>query len=268
MKQVEDSWQSVSSYELFMGRWSKLVAREFLEWLPVSDHKLWLDVGCGTGVLSSVILSSKQPKEILAIDASAKFIDFAQRTVDDFKLRFKVALAQSLPTKSNYFDATVSGLALNFISQPEKAVAEMVRVTKPYGTVAAYVWDYSEGMQMLRYFWDAAIAVDASAKEIDEAVRFPLCHKRSLEQLFVAWGLQEVKLKAIIVPTVFTNFEDYWQPFLGRAGPAPSYVSTLQNEQLTLLKEHLQKHLPLSNDGSISLSALAWAVQGTVIKST
>lgn len=129
-----------------MGRWSKLVAPKFLEWLPVSKNKVWLDVGCGTGKLSYAVLNVKEPKEVLAVDSSAAFIRAAQEANRDSRLRFEVASAQSLPSEPNGFDAAVSGLVLNFVPQPVQAVAEMIRVTKPGGTVGAFVWDYAEGM--------------------------------------------------------------------------------------------------------------------------
>jgi SAM-dependent methyltransferase len=263
MQKVIDSWQSGNPYEQFMGRWSKLIAQEFLQWLPVPGNKGWLDVGCGTGALSSLVLSTKQPKEILAIDSSPEFTAFGRKMIKDPRLQFEIALAQSLPAEANYFDAVISGLTLNFIPQPEQAMAEMVRVTKPSGIVAAYVWDYAEGMQMLRLFWDAVVDLDDSALELDEGVRFPLCQETKLKKLFMDSGLREVKLKSIEVPTIFSNFEDYWQPFLSGIGPAPSYVMNLDDAQRVALKERLQLRLPKSENDNIWLVARALAIQGT-----
>lgn len=246
-----------------MGRWSRLVAPEFLEWLPVNE-KVWLDVGCGTGNLSYAVLNVKEPKEVLAVDSSAAFIRAAQEANRDSRLRFKVASAQSLPSEPNSFDAAVSGLVLNFVPQSERAVAEMIRVTKPGGTVGAFVWDYGEGMQMLRLFWDAAKTLDKDAAKIDEAVRFSLCSERGLESVFLECGLQNVMSKAITVATTFSSFDDYWEPFLGGVGSAPSYVATLGDTVRERLKEHLRIRLPISDDGTISLTARAWAARGTV----
>lgn len=274
MKQSLDSWQSGNPYERYMGRWSKLVAQEFLGWLAVSDAQQWLgqrwlgqrwlDVGCGTGALSRSILHAKEPQEILAIDSSPEFIAFAQQTNEDPRLRFQIASADSLPAESNTFDAVVSGLVLNFVPRPKAVLAEMMRVTKPGGVVAVYIWDYAEGMQMLRYFWDAAIELDANAMELDEGLRFPLCHETELKQLFLDSGLQDVTVRSIEVATIFPDFEDYWQPFLGGIGPAPGYALNLTATQQTALQQRLQSSLPQSEDGTISLLARAWAAQGIV----
>jgi SAM-dependent methyltransferase len=264
MQQPADSWQSGYAYEQYMGRWSQLIAQEFLDWLPVAEGKNWLEAGCGTAVLSQTILHNKRPNAIFAIDASPSFIAFAQKTNKDPRLHFSVALAQSLPAVSHHFDATVSGLVLNFVPQPEQAVAEMKRVTKPGGIVAAYLWDYAEGMQILRYFWDAAVHLDPNAASLDEGIRFPLCQQGKLAELFRDTGLRDVQSRPIEVTTLFASFEDYWRPFLSGVGPAPSYVMRLNESQRSALKEQLQTTLPAAADGSIPLIARAWTVQGKV----
>lgn len=262
MLPTQDSWQSGHPYERFMGRWSRLIALEFLEWLAVPGKMDWLDVGCGTGALSSLIQRTQEPKRILAIDSSPEFIEHARQFNQNRRIQFEVGQAQSLAVEPNRFDAAVSGLALNFMSQPDQALAEMLRVTKPGGVVAVYVWDYSEGMQMLRYFWDAVVALDAGVAGLDEGLRFPLCRAGNLEKLFLDSGLREVRSKALEVRTVFSNFEDYWLPFLGGVGPAPSYVKSLEESQQIALREKLRTRLPIAENGSITLSSRAWAAQG------
>src|SRR5215207_1791734 len=152
----KDSWASADDYELYVGRWSRLVAREFLKWLAIPAGSQWLDVGCGTGVLSQTILQFENPDRVKGIDRSEGFVTFAKEHVLDSRVRFEVGDAETLVSDSGTFDAAVSGLVLNFISQPDRAVAEMTRVTRPGGVVAAYVWDYAGRMQMMRHFWDAA----------------------------------------------------------------------------------------------------------------
>jgi len=230
----------------------------------MAEHQRWLDVGCGTGVLSSKILEMTAPKEVLAIDSSDTFIAFAKQALQDIRIRFQVGDASRLPVETDYFDRVVSGLALNFIPNPLIAVREMVRTTHTGGLIAAYVWDYAKKMQMLRYFWDAAIATAPSAKKSDEGRRFPLCQPTALEALFQKAGLKDVVVQAIDVPTVFKDFNDYWTPFLGGQGPAPGYVMSLNPDQRTTLAEKLRTSLPLSSDGSITLITRAWAVRGVV----
>jgi hypothetical protein len=155
-------------------------------------------------------------------------------------------------------------LALNFFPDPEAAVEEMRSVAAPHGTVSACVWDYSEGMEFLRQFWDAAAAMDSTAQALDEGKRFPLCHVEALTKLFRSGGLADVHCDAIEIPTVFAGFRDYWQPFLGWTGPAPSYVASLDAERREKLSRKLEETLPRGADGTIALTARAWAVRGTV----
>jgi hypothetical protein len=140
----------------------------------------------------------------------------------------------------------------------------MKRATRASGTVAAYVWDYAGEMQMMRHFWNAAVALDPTAVELDEGRRFPICHSEPLADLFRGADLREVESRAIDVPTVFRDFEDYWSPFLGGQAPAPGYCMSLSEERRSTLREFLQRSLPILPDGSIHLIARAWAVRGIV----
>jgi ubiquinone/menaquinone biosynthesis C-methylase UbiE len=261
---VDDSWLSGIAYERFMGRWSNLVAQKFLGWLDVPYTRRWVDVGCGTGTLTKLILKTYQPKEIIAIDSSGDFISHAQSLITDPRVHFKVGLAQSLDVDSKPVDAVVSGLVLNFIPQPEAAIAGMMSATKPGGKIGAFVWDYADGMQMLRYFWDAAVELDHNAREHDEGSRFPICREGQLESLFREIGLKQIEATSIEVKTLFQNFDDYWQPFLSGVGPAPSYTMGLNQKERQKLEDKLRKTLPIDENGSISMLARAWAVKGTV----
>ncbi len=256
-------WASGSPYEAYVGRWSRLVAREFLPWLAVPSGSRWLDTGCGTGALSEAILREAGPAEVVGTDPSDGFIAYAREHVRDERATFEVADAQALPFEDDHFDAVVSGLVLNFIPSPERALAEMVRVVRPSGTVAAYVWDYAGEMQLMRHFWDAAAALDPAAVELDEGRRFPLCRPDPLERLFRDASLDIVEVRSIDVPTVLRDFDDYWTPFLGAQGPAPSYAMSLSEQQRVALRERIRAGLPTADDGSIRLIARAWAVRGT-----
>ena len=138
----------------------------------------------------------------------------------------------------------------------------MLRVTAPGGVVGVYLWDYAEGMQMLRYFWNVAVELDQSARELDEGVRFPICRQGQLALLAETAGLKQVEATAIEVTTVFQNFDDYWRPFLGAVGPAPSYVQSLSTINRQRLEDRLRETLPANVDGAISMTARAWAVKG------
>lgn len=258
-----DVWASGEGYESYVGRWSRLVAAEFLSWLDAPFGWRWLDVGCGTGALTQLVLDTAGPSEVQAVDRSPPFVEFARARVGDPRASFSVADAQLLPQSTASIDAAVSGLVLNFVPRPEAAVAEMARVVRPGGTVAVYVWDYARGMQFMRCFWDAAVALDSAASALDEARRFPVCEPRALEALFRGAGLATVQTRAIDVPTRFRDFDDYWRPFLGGQGPAPGYAMGLSEERRAALRERLRAALPIGVDGSIDLEARAWAARGT-----
>lgn len=257
-----DIWASGTAYEPYVGRWSRRVAREFLTWLNVPAHSRWLDVGCGTGALSQTILDTAAPGRVTGIDRSTDFAAFARQHIPDGRAHFAAGDAQRLPAAAAAYDAVVSGLALNFMPQPPQAVVEMVRAAHPQGVVAAYVWDYAGQMQLMRHFWEAAAALDPAAYALDEGRRFPLCQPAPLRTLFQDVGLSAVEVQPIDVATDFRDFDDYWTPFLGGQGPAPSYVTSLSAEQRASLRERLRAGLPFAPDGSIPLLARAWAVRG------
>ena len=153
-------------------------------------------------------------------------------------------------------------LALNFFPDPEDAIHEMCSVAAPRATVSACVWDYSDGMRFLRHFWDAALSQDSAATELDEGHRFPLCRREALITLFRKRNLSDVRCEPIEISTNFANFDDYWRPFLGGTGPAPSYVASLDIHRRTILERKLKSKLPQGKDGTISLTARAWAIRG------
>jgi SAM-dependent methyltransferase len=257
-----DTWAAADAYERYVGRWSRPVATEFIEWLAVPPARTWLDVGCGTGALSETISRHASPAHLNGIDASLPYLTQARLRLTSTDARLLVGLAQQMPLRSQRFDAVVSGLALNFVPGPEAAVSEMARVARGGGIVAAYVWDYAHGMELMRYFWDAAVALDPHAAALDEGNRFPLCHPDRLEALFRTSGLGDVRSRAIDITTRFVDFDDYWSPFLGAQGPAPGYAMSMHEDRRARLRDRIRRSLPVGPDGSIALTARAWAVCG------
>jgi SAM-dependent methyltransferase len=256
------TWTSGDSLDQYIGRWSYLAARQFIAWLSLPGDLRWLDIGCGAGAVSLAVLQDANPGMVLGVDRSLGFIHFARQKMQDPRIRFLTGDAQAVPLRGQAFDAVVSGLVLNFIPQPEQAVREMARVVKPGGVVALYVWDYAGKMQMLRHFWNAAWALDPSSYPMDEGRRFPICDPQALADLFRGAGLREVRVIPLDIDTHFTDFDDYWNPFLGSQGPAPGYVMSLSDERRAALRERLREALPIALDGSIPLVARAWAVSG------
>jgi SAM-dependent methyltransferase len=256
-----DVWAVGGAYEAYIGRWSRPVAVEFVRWLAGPASGRWVDVGCGTGALTATVLASADPAHILGVDPSSGFLAEARTRVTDPRASFQLGDAQSLPLPDRSVDAVVSGLALNFVPNQALAAGEIARILAPGGVAGAYVWDYT-GMGMIRHFWDAAIAIDPAVAELDEGGRFPLCHRDALAQLWTGAGLGAVQVRAVEVPTVFADFDDYWGPFLGGQGPAPAYVATLSEGRRDALRDLLHERLPIAADGSIPLTARAWAVRG------
>ena len=238
------------------------MAGELLRWLSLPVEKDWLDVGSGTGAVTQIILDDGLPNAVMGIDPSVGFVEYARAHIVSPRVFFKIGDARALPIGSANFDAVVSGLVLNFVPVPQLAVAEMLRVARPDGTVAAYVWDYAGKMQLMRYFWDAAAALDPAARELDEGRRFPICLPSPLAKLFQDAGLQNVEVRHVDIATNVRDFDDYWSPFLGGQGPAPSYTISLSEERREALRDRIRSSLPIAQDGSIPLVARAWAVRG------
>jgi len=260
---VSEIWAKGDAYEAYVGRWSRAVAAEFLDWLAAGPQLRWLDVGCGTGALTATILDRCDPVAVLGVDASEGFLASATARVDDARARFELGDAARLPAAAA--DVAVSGLVLNFLPDPSAAVAAM-RAAAPTGVVATYVWDYAEKMELMRHFWDAAVALDPKGHDVDESARFPICRPDRLDALWRDAGLVDVTSRAIDVPTVFADFDDYWTPFLGGQGPAPAYAMSLDAPRRDALRDRIRAGLPVAADGSISLIARAWAVRGRSVQ--
>ena len=192
-----------------MGRWSRLAAREFVDWLAIPPGARWLDLGCGTGALTETILRRADPAQVDGIDPSEGYLALAREQVRDSRVRFNVGDARRLPVKSATHDAVVSALVLNFIPDLPAGMAEMARAVRPGGTVAGYVWDYAGKMELMRYFWDAAVALKPADLERDEGRRFPICQPGPLQQLFEGAGLKKVEVRSVDVSTPFRDFDDY-----------------------------------------------------------
>jgi len=266
MADGRDQWDTGASYEEFMGRWSRRLAPRFVAWLGIPGGAHWLDVGCGTGALSDAICREGAPASVVGCDPAAPFIEHARRHLQDARVSFLQAGAGTLPARAGGYGSVSALLALNFFPDAAAAVEEMRTLAADGGVVSACVWDYAGGMEMLRRFWDAAVALDPAARALDEGVRFPLCRRAALEALFRAAGLGDVRCEPLAIRMALGSFDDYWRPLLGGTGPAPAYVASLDAERRAALAHRLEQTLPRAPGGTIALGAQAWAVRGTATR--
>lgn len=258
----EDTFSNAKSYESYVGRWSRLVAQPFIAWVNAAAGGTWLDVGAGTGILTEVILQEASPAKVVGVDLSQEYIEFARQRIHDDRVEFRVGDAINIAFETPQFDVAAAGLVLNFLPDPQQATKSMVQAVKGGGIVAAYVWDYGGQMEMMRHFWDAAIKVDPAAGEADAGQRFTICKPENLRALFQSVNLNAVEVMPIDIQTPFKDFDDYWLPFLGAQGSVSKYLRGLSDETRTALRDQLQRQLPTTDDGGISLVARAWAVKG------
>jgi SAM-dependent methyltransferase len=254
-----------NAYERFMGRWSRLVAPQLVDFTEVSDHGHLLDVGSGTGALAFTLAERKPRVHVRGIDPSTEYVEYANsRNPFPDRVTFETGDAQQLRLADASFDASLSLLVFNFIPDPLKALREVRRVTKPGGRVSASVWDYGDGMKMLRAFWDGAVNLDSKAEKLDER-HMPLCRAGELSGLWRQGGLENVHEQPHVITMRFESFADYWDAFLLGQGPAGMYVKSLSSDQRHALRGEVKSRVSPSGENlPIALSARAWSVRGTV----
>ena len=256
-----------AGYERFMGRWSRLLAPRYVAFAGVKNGDRVLDVGTGTGSLAAAVEANMPASQIVGVDPSEGFIAYARSNVRSTRLHYEVGDAQALKHKDGSFDSTLALLVMNFVPDHNKAITEMRRVTRPQGIVSACVWDYDQGMQMLRFFWDEAIALDPAIEPKDER-HMKLSHQGQLGDLWKKAGLINVKEEPLVIDQAYSSFNDYWDSFMRGAGPGGAYVVSLPEDRRSQLEARMRKRLLGDRaDGPFTLKAKAWCVRGEVPKS-
>ena len=260
----ENMFSGGDRYERFMGRWSREVAPLLVRFAMVRDGDTVLDVGSGTGALTTAVAAVAPSSRIVGIDPADSYVAFARARHPMDRIRFEVGDAQQLRFADGSFDRTLSLLVLNFIPDRSRALTEMIRVTRSGGLVAGAVWDYAQGMEMLRIFWDEAIALNPAADARDER-HMPLAGQGELSAFWRNHGLEDVSEEALTIRMRFSSFDDYWLPFLEKQGPAGDYAAGLPEGEREQLRSRLRRRLVGDGpDRAIELRARAWAVRGTV----
>jgi ubiquinone/menaquinone biosynthesis C-methylase UbiE len=247
-------------YDRFVGRYSPQLALAMCEVAGVRPGQRALDVGCGSGALLAALAEVVGGENVTGIDPSEPFVEAARARVPG--TRVLVGSAEALPFEDGEFDATLSQLVVNFLTDPEQGLREMSRVTK--GVVAGCVWDYGGGMTMLRDFWEAAAALDPEgAGPLMESFTMRFARPEELEALWREAGLEEVDLGSIDVEAGYDDFDDLWAPFPTGVGPAGAYAASLDAEGQAALREEFERRLGRP-EGPFTISARAWAAVGKV----
>jgi SAM-dependent methyltransferase len=249
-----------ASYERYMGKWSQLAGEGFLDWLAPEPGLRWLDVGCGNGAFTEMLIERCAPASVQGIDPSEAQLAFARARPASRVAQFRQADAMALPFSDDTFDAAVMALVIFFVPDPARGVAEMARVVGPGGIVSAYAWDMVGGGFPYE-------ALRAEMRGLGVAVPLPPSPEASrieaLEQLWRGAGLEAVAVREIAVQRTFTDFEDYWTAIRGGPSVAPK-LAAMAPEELALLKGRMRARLPADAAGHITYGARANAVKGRV----
>lgn len=251
-------------YELQMGRWSRLLAGPFLDFVGSADGERVLDVGCGTGCLAFALAQRCEADELRGIDFSPAYIQHATRHNRDPRVVFEVGDACALDFPDGRFDRVLSLLMLHFVPRADRAIAEMRRVSRPGAVVAAAVWDARGGFVANRLFFDTAAALDSGANE-RRARNYtrPMTRPGELAEAWRAAGFTGVAEATLSIRMEFASFDDYWAPYVAKDGPGAEYVAALADAQRSRLHDAVRlAYLDGEADGHRSYAALAWAVKG------
>jgi ubiquinone/menaquinone biosynthesis C-methylase UbiE len=262
------TYKDGQAYERWMGRWSRLTGRQFLDWLQIPQRQRWLDVGCGTGALTEAILSYCDPELVVAFDSSEQQLAYARSRIDDKRLTFRIGDATSIDANSNSFDVAASALVLNFIADQRKAMDEMIKVVRPGGVVAVYVWDFAGRRNITQHLSDAIAAVAPDAERTARiAQQADTTKPGALAQLFRSVGLETIETTSLDIVAEYVDFDDYWISNTSLVSPV-SIIGTaggsLATTQIEALKQRLREYLPADGNGKISFAARAWAARGSV----
>ncbi|MBB3656837.1 ubiquinone/menaquinone biosynthesis C-methylase UbiE [Rhizobium sp. BK650] len=258
--------ESADGYERLMGRWSKRLAPGFIDFAGLADGESILDVGCGTGSLTFTLAERPGLKSISAIDFSPVFVEAANRRNADPRITIQEADACALPFEDQSFDRALSLLVLHFVPDAGKAVAEMRRVVRPGGTVAAAVWDHYGGMSGMRMMWDTVAMIDANARAMRHRYCFqPMMRPGEMKASFAANGLVDVEETSLTIRMEYDSFDDYWAPIAAGEGPLGKYVAGLDAYTRTRVDTAVREAYEAGEpDGARSFASVAWACRGRV----
>jgi SAM-dependent methyltransferase len=255
---MANSFTDGAAYERLMGRWSQRVASPFLDWLGAGQGLDWIDVGCGNGAFTEMVQTRQSPRRLVGVDPSPQQIAHAEARVTG---EFSVGDAMDLAQDADTFDVAAMALVISFIPDPAKALAEMVRVVRPKGVVAAYMWDIPGGGLPLWPIYRACAKLGHAGPVPPKAALSAL---QPMHQLWVEGGLLDVESRRIDIQVEFAGFDDFWASNAIPIGPQGQLLASLSPAEITELKALLRQTLPVDADGVIRYPAFASAVKGRV----
>jgi SAM-dependent methyltransferase len=258
-------WTDGILYENYTGRWSRLIANKFIDWLEVTQacFKSCVDMGCGTGALSEALLAKGVCTALTCLDRSPAYLSFAKRRILSSSVEFVTGDAQNTSLPTGAYWLVVSGLVVNFVDSPGKMLREMRRLGRSGAVLGLYIWDFADGMEPIRKFWDAAHICEApNVREFDAGIRFPICQPDNLLQSVTNAGWLEPRVAPIEIDARFENFDDYWAPFLSGQGTGPAFAVSLTDEKREEVRRTLMSLVTASPDKPFALRTRAWAAKG------
>ncbi|MFS2180439.1 methyltransferase domain-containing protein [Rhizobium pisi] len=259
--------ESADGYERLMGRWSRKLAPMLIDFAGLAGGDRVLDVGCGTGSLAFTLAQTPGLREIAAIDYSPVFVEAAKGRNTDPRITIQQADACALPFEDNSFDRALSLLLLHFVPEAGKAVAEMARVVRPDGIVAAAVWDHYGGMSGMRMMWDTVVMLDENALPLRRRYCFqPMTQPGEMKQNFLAQGLADVEETSLLIRMDYLSFDDYWGPIAAGEGPLGKYIAGLEPGKRQSIDAAVRAAYEAGEpDGPRSFASVAWACRGRVV---
>lgn len=254
-----------AAYERFMGQWSRMAGHLFVDWLQIAPQSRWLDVGCGTGAFTQVILAACDPDAVVGFDKSGMHLAYARSRINDPRVDFRIGDAAAIDVEDDSFDVAAAALVLNFVSDQSRVIAQMCRTVRPGGTVAAYVWDFAGHLNISQHLWDAMAATTPDAETVRQhAFQVAGSHQEALRQLFLRASLDDVRTAALDIFPTFASFDEYWAANTGFPTSASRYYGSLPPDLQNVLRQKLRDILPHDDKGQISFPARACAVRGIV----
>ena len=259
MSDTRVAFDDGDAYDRYMGRWSRAIGEKFLAWLDPPAHRSWLEVGCGTGAFTGLILTHAAPAAIIGIDPSPQQVEHAKRTVAAPHADFRTGTAIDLPFAAGEFDVVVSALVIHFIQDRPKAFREMLRVTRPGGIVAGYTWRRSPTIVDAPY-GPLARAVIEITGDVMTSPTVPEAMPEGLRATLTAEGYGDIEITTIEATQTFRDFEDYWVSQTGTfPHPVAKSAAALTGHDRERLREKLRTALPAAGDGSITYASRATA---------